>query len=58
MFFKNGQNWGDDGIQEVVNSIYRINKREEVIKNFVREAVNKIKEIKYGELDKKLPPFS
>ena len=27
-YFKNGQNWGDGGIQEVVDKIYRISKEK------------------------------
>jgi len=29
-YFKNGQDWGDGGIQEVVDKIYRISKREDI----------------------------
>ena len=34
-YFKNGQDWGDGGIQEVVDKIYKINKREEILNKFV-----------------------
>ena len=57
LYFQNGQNWGDAGIQEVVERIYEINKREEVLNNFVNEAVSKIKIKKYFQSQQKLPPF-
>ena len=56
-YFKNGQNWGDGGIQEVVEKIYKINKREEVLNNFVNEAIAKIEIKKYFQSRKKLPPY-
>ena len=55
-YFKNGQNWGDGGIQEVVDKIYKINKREEILNNFVKEAISKIEIKKYYQNLKKLPP--
>ena len=56
-YFKNGQDWGDGGIQEVVENIYKINKREEVLNKFIKEAVKKIQSKKIYENQKKLPPF-
>ena len=56
-YFKNGQDWGDGGIQEVVEEIYKINKREDILNNFVKEAISKIEIRKYFESNKKLPPF-
>ena len=56
-YFKNGQNWGDGGIQQVVDNIYRINKRDEVLNNFLKEAILKIEIKKYYQSQKKLPPF-
>ena len=56
-YFNNGQNWGDGGIQEVVDKIYRLNKREEVLNIFVKEAISKIELKKYYQSQKKLPPF-
>ena len=55
-YFKNGQNWGDEGIQEVVDKIYKISKREEILNNFVREAISKIEIRKYFKSKKSLPP--
>ena len=57
-YFKNGQDWGDGGIQEVVDKIYRISKREEILNNFVKEAISKIEIRKYFKLNKSLPPFT
>jgi len=56
-YFKNGQDWGDGGIQEVVDNIYRISKREEILNNFVKEAISKIEIKKYFKSNKRLPPF-
>ena len=57
-YFKNGQDWGDGGIQEVVDKIYRISKREDILNNFVREAISKIEMKKYFKSNKSLPPFT
>ena len=56
-YLQNGQSWGDEGIQEVIDKIYRINKREEVIKNFIKEAISRIETVKDNQSRKKLPPF-
>ena len=56
-YFKNGQDWGDGGIQEVVDKIYRISKREDILNNFVKEAISKIEIIKKFQSYKSLPPF-
>ena len=57
-YFSNNQNWGDGGIQEVVENLYEINKREEIMKNFINEAIQKIKNNKNYSLMKRLPPYS
>ena len=56
-YFEQNQNWGDGGIQEVVENIYEINKRQEIMKNFINEAILKIKNNKNYSLIKKLPPY-
>jgi len=56
-YFKNGQNWGDGGIQEVLDNIYRISKREDILNNFIKEAISKIELNKYFQTNKSLPPF-
>ena len=57
-YFKNGQDWGDRGIQEVVDKIYRISKREDILNNFVKEAISKIEMKKYFKSNKSLPPLT
>ena len=56
-YFKNGQDWGDGGIQEVVDKIYRISKRKEILNNFIKEAISKIKIKEFIKTNNKLPPF-
>ena len=56
-YFKNDQNWGDGGIQEVVDKIYKINKREDILNKFVKEAISKIEIKKNFKTSKSLPPF-
>ncbi len=56
-YFKNGQEWGDGGIQEVVDKIYKISKREDILNNFVKEATSKIEISKNLKSKKSLPPF-
>ena len=55
-YFKQDQNWGDGGIQEVVDNLYKVSKREETMKNFIDEAIQKIKNNNNYKLIKKLPP--
>ncbi len=55
-YFKNGQNWGDGGIQEVVDNIYKINKRDKLLNSFIKEAILKLDINKYYKSRKKLPP--
>ena len=56
-YFKNGQNWGDDGIQEVIEKIYNLNKREEFLNKFITEAINKIRIRENSAFQRKLPPY-
>ena len=57
-YFEKNQSWGDEGIQEIVQKLYEINKREDVLKDFLKEALNKIN-LKDNSLNKKqLPPYS
>ena len=41
-YFKNNQNWGDEGIHELVQNLYELNKREVILKDFLKEALQKI----------------
>lgn len=57
-YFEKNQSWGDGGIQEIVQNLYEINKREDLLKDFLKEALHKIN-LKKNFLNKKqLPPFS
>ncbi len=57
-YFEKNQSWGDGGIQEVIQNLYEINKRENLINDFLKEALEKIN-LKDNSLNKKqLPPYS
>ncbi|MBK16967.1 MAG: GTPase [Prochlorococcus sp. SP3034] len=56
-YFQQNQSWGDDGIHEVVQNIYNINKKEELLDEFIKEAINKLKKNKNFSKSKKLPPY-
>ena len=57
-YFEKNQSWGDGGIQEIVQNLYEINKREDILKDFLKEALQKIN-LKENSLNKKqLPPYS
>ena len=56
-YFKNGQDWGDGGIQEVVDKNYKLSKRKDILNNFVKEAISKIEMKKHFKSNKSLPPF-
>ena len=57
-YFERNQSWGDGGIQEIVQNLYEINKREDILKDFLKEALQKIN-LKENSLNKKqLPPYS
>jgi hypothetical protein len=42
-YFQRDQDWGDGGINEVVKRQFELNKREEFIKVFIQEAVEKVR---------------
>ena len=56
-YFKNGQSWGEGGIQEVIENNYNLNKREEILNKFITEAINKIKIKENSHSQRKLPPY-
>ncbi len=57
-YFEKNQSWGDGGIQEIVQNLYEINKREDILKDFLKEALQKIN-LKDNSLNKRqLPPYS
>ncbi len=56
-YFNNGKNWGDGGIQEVIEDIYKLNKREDILNNFIKEAINNIRINEDAKSQRKLPPY-
>jgi len=57
-YFEKNQSWGDGGIQEIVQNLYEINKREDILKDFLNEALQKIN-MRDNILNKRqLPPYS
>ncbi len=56
-YFNNGRNWGDGGIQEVIEDIYKLNKREDILNNFIKEAINNIRINEDAKSQRKLPPY-
>jgi len=57
-YFEKNESWGDGGIQEIVQNLYEINKREDILKEFLKEALQKIN-LKDNSLKmKQLPPYS
>ncbi len=56
-YFKNGKNWGDGGIQEVIEDIYKLNKREKILNKFIKEAINNIRINEDSHSQRKLPPY-
>ncbi len=57
-YFENNQNWGDSGIGEIIQKQYEINTREEILKEFLKEALQKINYKKDFLQKKQLPPYS
>jgi uncharacterized protein len=41
-YFKANQNWGDGGISEVVERQFQLNRRDEFIKSFIKDAVQRL----------------
>ncbi len=57
-YFEKNQNWGDGGIQEIVQNLYEINKRDDILNDFLSEALQKLNS-KDNFLNKRqLPPYS
>ncbi len=57
-YFQQDQNWGDGGIQEVVEYHYNLNKRDEYFKGFIRRAYERVIDPLVEKKFKKLPPRS
>ena len=57
-YFENNQSWGDGGINEIVQNLYEINKREDILRDFLKEALRKINLKENSPHKKQLPPYS
>ena len=57
-YFQQDQNWGDGGIQEVVEYHYNLNKREKYFKSFIKRAYERVIDPLVENKFKKLPPKS
>ena len=57
-YFQQDQNWGDGGIQEVVEYHYNLNKRDEYFKSFIQRAYERVIDPLIEKNFKKLPPRS
>ncbi|NEO97161.1 MAG: hypothetical protein F6K58_00265 [Symploca sp. SIO2E9] len=41
-YFRNDQDWGDGGITEVVQQQFKLSRRDELIKDFIGQAIAKV----------------
>tara|TARA_Y100001968_G_scaffold254037_1_gene239804 strand:- start:3528 stop:5072 length:1545 start_codon:yes stop_codon:yes gene_type:complete len=57
-YFQQDQNWGDGGIQEVVQYNYNLNKRDDYFKSFIKRANERVIDPLVQKKFKKLPPRS
>ncbi len=55
-YFEQDQDWGDGGIQEVVQRHYELNKREASFNNFLRSAIERVVEPLQKGKNPELPP--
>jgi uncharacterized protein (DUF697 family) len=44
-YFSRDQDWGDGGITEVVQRQFQLNRRDEFMKSFVKEAVSRVMQL-------------
>ena len=56
-YFQQDQNWGDGGIQEVVQHHYDINRRQKYLNEFLKKAFNRVIEPLKNDRLKQLPPY-
>tara|TARA_B100000965_G_scaffold273985_1_gene232012 strand:- start:1482 stop:3026 length:1545 start_codon:yes stop_codon:yes gene_type:complete len=57
-YFQQDQNWGDGGIQEVVEYHYNLNKRDYYFESFIQRAYERVIDPLVEKKFKKLPPKS
>ncbi len=55
-FFKQDQDWGDGGVQEVVQHHYDLNRRESSLQNFLKLAIHRVVEPLQKNQRRQLPP--
>ena len=55
-YFQQDQNWGDGGIQKVIEYHYNLNKKDEYFKSFIRRAYERVIDPLVENKFKKLPP--
>ena len=56
-YFEQNQDWGDGGIQEVVQRQYDLNRRETTLKNFIKKSLQRVVEpLKENHQRQQLPP--
>tara|TARA_B100000700_G_scaffold284663_1_gene338070 strand:- start:9 stop:1493 length:1485 start_codon:yes stop_codon:yes gene_type:complete len=55
-YFEQNQDWGDGGIQEVVQRQYDLNRREITLRNFINKALHRVVEPLKRNHHKELPP--
>ena len=55
-YFQQDQDWGDGGIQEVVQKHYKLNKRESSLKRFLEMALRQVVEPLQRQRHRQLPP--
>ncbi len=55
-YFKQNQDWGDGGMQEVVQHHYDLNRRESSLQKFIQIAIKKVVEPLQKNTQRQLPP--
>ncbi len=55
-YFQQDQDWGDGGVQEVVQHHYDLNRRESTLQNFLKLAINRVVEPLQKNQRRQLPP--
>ena len=55
-YFQQDQDWGDGGIQDVVQHHYDLNRRESALKRFLQSAVRRVVEPLQRQVQRQLPP--
>ena len=57
-YFQQDQNWGDGGIQEIVEYHYKLNTKDEYFKSFIKRAYERVIDPLVENKFKRLPPKS